>query len=218
MCGTLWSWVPSLRSSRPPPACHPAASPPEPSAARPAASCAETRSHRHGAAVHAPFHHAARVANGSTRYARALCPSASTASCPNLSPARGSWWRGCPPAGQRGSASPLPKEGLRSPLRTLHRPAPANLLSRRSDCVHQSSPCSSSSCQWPVACSQQDHQHQVLLSITPVSSQWSNRQPITDNYFFFAACRFEAFNGSTVPAPPNPRRSLGGFFAFEITT
>src|SRR5450755_1090051 len=41
--------------------------------------------------------------------------------------------------------------------------------------------------------------------------------PVT-SYFFFAACRFEAFNGSTVPEPPNPRRSLGGFFAFEIKT
>jgi hypothetical protein len=40
----------------------------------------------------------------------------------------------------------------------------------------------------------------------------------TRNYFFFAACRFDAFNGSTVPEPANPRRSLGGFFAREIST
>jgi hypothetical protein len=35
---------------------------------------------------------------------------------------------------------------------------------------------------------------------------------------FFATWRFDAFNGSTVPAPLNPRRSLGGFLALLITT
>src|ERR1035437_1941307 len=37
-------------------------------------------------------------------------------------------------------------------------------------------------------------------------------------YFFFAEARLDAFNGSTVPAPLNPRRSLGGFLAFAIIT
>src|SRR6266542_6590687 len=36
------------------------------------------------------------------------------------------------------------------------------------------------------------------------------------HYPFFAAL-FAAFNGSTVAAPANPRRSLGGFFDFVIT-
>src|SRR6185437_2854090 len=35
-------------------------------------------------------------------------------------------------------------------------------------------------------------------------------------YPFFAAL-LAAFNGSTVAAPPNPRRSLGGFLALVIT-
>src|ERR1019366_389112 len=41
---------------------------------------------------------------------------------------------------------------------------------------------------------------------------------LASSYFFFAEARLEAFNGSTVPAPLNPRRSLGGFLAFAITT
>src|ERR1700758_4326622 len=35
-------------------------------------------------------------------------------------------------------------------------------------------------------------------------------------YVFFAA-RLAAFNGSTVAAPANPRRSLGGFLALVMT-
>ena len=38
------------------------------------------------------------------------------------------------------------------------------------------------------------------------------------SYFFLLAAFFEAFSGSTVPAPPNPRRSRGGALAFEIRT
>src|SRR6201996_3252663 len=43
-------------------------------------------------------------------------------------------------------------------------------------------------------------------------------------YFFFPPdglppeAFFEAFNGSTVPPPPNPRRSRGGALDFEIIT
>jgi hypothetical protein len=49
-----------------------------------------------------------------------------------------------------------------------------------------------------------------------VSSQLSalslrGRQLTLHQLFFFVA-RFEAFNGSTVPAPANPRRSRGGRF------
>src|SRR5271155_2157382 len=36
-------------------------------------------------------------------------------------------------------------------------------------------------------------------------------------YYAFFAALFAAFNGSTVADPANPRRSLGGFFAFMIT-
>ena len=35
---------------------------------------------------------------------------------------------------------------------------------------------------------------------------------------FFGAAFFDAFNGSSVVAPANPRRSRGGAFAFEIST
>jgi len=37
-------------------------------------------------------------------------------------------------------------------------------------------------------------------------------------YFFFGEAFFEAFNGSSVVAPANPRRSRGGALAFEIRT
>jgi hypothetical protein len=40
----------------------------------------------------------------------------------------------------------------------------------------------------------------------------------TSDYFFFGAAFFEAFSGSSVVAPANPRRSRGGAFAFEIKT
>src|SRR5215470_1899964 len=63
--------------------------------------------------------------------------------------------------------------------------------SRRSNCEYQSLPCLCISDHWPLAT---DH-----LS-----------------YAFFAAL-LAAFNGSIVAAPANPRRSLGGFFAFVIT-
>ena len=37
-------------------------------------------------------------------------------------------------------------------------------------------------------------------------------------YFFFAEAFFEAFSGSNVVPPANPRRSRGGAFALEIRT
>jgi hypothetical protein len=37
-------------------------------------------------------------------------------------------------------------------------------------------------------------------------------------YFLFAVAFFEAFSGSTVVEPANPRRSRGGALAFEIST
>src|SRR5215813_612354 len=45
-------------------------------------------------------------------------------------------------------------------------------------------------------------------------------ESLVTNYFFplAAAALFAAFNGSTVVAPANPRRSRGGCFAFWITT
>src|SRR5246127_5657227 len=63
--------------------------------------------------------------------------------------------------------------------------------SRRSNCEYQSSPYLCIPDHWPPA-----------------------TDPLT--YAFFAAL-FAAFNGSTVAEPANPRRSLGGFFAFVIT-
>jgi hypothetical protein len=44
------------------------------------------------------------------------------------------------------------------------------------------------------------------------------RAELVPSYFFFGAAFFEAFNGSSVVAPANPRRSRGGAFAFEIKT
>src|SRR4051812_6266849 len=45
---------------------------------------------------------------------------------------------------------------------------------------------------------------------------WRRTRSVRPSYAFFAAL-FAAFNGSTVAEPANPRRSLGGFFAFVIT-
>jgi hypothetical protein len=44
------------------------------------------------------------------------------------------------------------------------------------------------------------------------------RLPHRRYYFLFAVAFFEAFSGSTVPDPANPRRSRGGVLAFEIST
>jgi hypothetical protein len=41
--------------------------------------------------------------------------------------------------------------------------------------------------------------------------------PAPQIFYAFFAARFAAFNGSTVAEPANPRRSLGGCFAFVIT-
>jgi hypothetical protein len=46
----------------------------------------------------------------------------------------------------------------------------------------------------------------------------SRFSPSAQNYFFFGAAFFEAFNGSSVVLPANPRRSRGGALAFEIKT
>ena len=58
-----------------------------------------------------------------------------------------------------------------------------------------------------------------VVAVTALSSAITDNWQLTlTNYFFLPDARFEAFNGSTVPAPLNPRRSLGGFFALVITT
>src|SRR5437660_784360 len=54
------------------------------------------------------------------------------------------------------------------------------------------------------------------MSIVAISLLSDHSPLATDNYPFFAAL-FAAFNGSTVAAPANPRRSRGGFLAFIIT-
>src|ERR1019366_8016523 len=46
----------------------------------------------------------------------------------------------------------------------------------------------------------------------------SHRVGAPTHYFFFATARFEAFNGSTVVEPANPRRSLGGRFDLVMYT
>ena len=56
-----------------------------------------------------------------------------------------------------------------------------------------------------------------LLIANGNCAEGASRRPRSD-YFFFGAAFFEAFNGSSVPAPANPRRSLGGAFAFETRT
>ena len=69
-------------------------------------------------------------------------------------------------------------------------------------------------CQWPVASSQL----KVVLPNQRSAPTTGDRRLATD-YFFLPAARLEAFSGSTAPpASLNPRRSLGGFFAFVIRT
>src|ERR1017187_7032030 len=67
----------------------------------------------------------------------------------------------------------------------------------------------------------------VLLSSCPpsmrraktlVSRESYNNPLLVCLYFFFGEAFFEAFSGSSVVPPANPRRSRGGAFAFEIKT
>ncbi|GGA78156.1 hypothetical protein GCM10011507_31770 [Edaphobacter acidisoli] len=59
----------------------------------------------------------------------------------------------------------------------------------------------------------------LLYCLLPVQLLRRRRVSLdTQSYFFFGAAFFEAFSGSSVVAPANPRRSRGGAFAFEIST
>jgi hypothetical protein len=50
-----------------------------------------------------------------------------------------------------------------------------------------------------------------------IHAEGASRRP-RRTYFFFGEAFFEAFNGSSVVLPANPRRSLGGAFAFDTNT
>gem|GEM_PF-4852381 len=59
----------------------------------------------------------------------------------------------------------------------------------------------------------------LLLNLTHVQHLRRKRvTPSAQDYFFLGEAFFEAFNGSSVVLPANPRRSLGGAFAFETNT
>src|SRR5712671_4053176 len=138
--GIPWSSVLSHRTHSPRSACHRPTSPPAPNAARPELSCVETCNRRSAEPDHAPCRHAATEATGWSRCGRGQFPFASTAFYPNRKLASGPWWRAYRRAARRGSASPPPKAGLRSPRRKSHRRDRAFQPSRRSNCVYLSLP------------------------------------------------------------------------------
>jgi hypothetical protein len=55
-------------------------------------------------------------------------------------------------------------------------------------------------------------------SLLHSASAFRRHRRTWQTYFFFGEAFFEAFNGSSVVPPANPRRSRGGAFAFEIRT
>ena len=176
-----------------------------PSATLPKVSSSGRRSHTSGVVVRGPCHRVAREESGSNPHARVLCPSVATASCLIPRPASCSWWHAFRRAERHGSGSPPPRAGLHSPRRRfdrrVRRSRPSCLLNQ----LRQSLPYES-----------------LVASLSKYRSFASLRMmlraqtPAKRDHFFAlpAAAFFAAFNGSTVVAPANPRRSRGGCFAF----
>jgi len=133
----------------------------------------------------------ATAATESIRYAPAPCPSASTASCPIRRPLAVLRRGRALAQRRRGNASPLPTAEPHSPARRLiGQLQRADLLASE---IHYINLC-----------------HRLLFQpLQPLTGYW-----LPAALFPFAAAFFEAFSGSTVPPPANPRRSRGGAFDF----